>query len=64
MARRKTFTQTDLVRALKAAQSTGARVHRFEVDPTGKIVVFFEVPIAPGEAATPLMEWRARRGAR
>jgi hypothetical protein len=65
MARRKpVFTQTDVSRALKAAQATGAKVQRFEVDPAGKIVVYLESPVACGDAATPLAEWRARRGAR
>lgn len=34
------FKQSDLVRAIKAAEAAGMRVGRFEIDPNGRIVVF------------------------
>jgi hypothetical protein len=33
------FRQTDITKAIKAAQNAGLDVHRFEIDRAGKIVV-------------------------
>jgi hypothetical protein len=33
------FRQTDVTKAIKAAQNAGLNVRRFEIDRTGKIVV-------------------------
>jgi hypothetical protein len=38
------FRQTDVTKALKAAESAGLPVRRFEIDRGGKIVVFIGAP--------------------
>jgi len=48
MNRRKPFTQADVSRAIKGAQSAGLKVQRFEIEPTGKIIVISDERPAPG----------------
>jgi hypothetical protein len=55
-----TFRITDLSRALKAAAKAGERVTAAEIGPDGKIKLIFGGG-ADG-AASPLDDWRARRG--
>lgn len=57
MARRTTFTQGDLTRAVKGAAAAGLPIARVEIAPDGKIVLV----AADGSSAapeTPLEAWR------
>ena len=47
------FKQSDIVRAVKAAEAAGMRVGRFEIDPSGRIVVIRD----SGQEATGPNEW-------
>lgn len=63
-ARRASFRQADIARAMKGARAAGQAVDKIEIDGSGKIVVIMarEGPKQPQE--TPLDEWRARRAAK
>lgn len=61
--KRATFTQTDLTRAMKAAQKAGGDVARVEIAPDGKIILVLQRETISGQASA-LDEWRARRDAR
>ena len=50
------FTQSDIIKALKAAQKAGFYATRFEIDQAGKIIVFAGKP-ADLEIAQPANEW-------
>jgi hypothetical protein len=64
MSRRKPFTQADISRALKGAQSAGLKIQRFEIEPaTGKIVIV-SGETAPSEPPNPFDAWKARDNAR
>jgi hypothetical protein len=59
------FRQVDLARALKAAAAAGLKVARFEIDPTGKLVVFSGDAPAPtpiDDLDAQLREFEARHG--
>ncbi len=43
------FKQTNVVKALKAATAAGLKVHRYEIDRAGKIVVITGMPDEPTE---------------
>lgn len=55
---RATFRQSDATRAAKAAMAAGLDVTRFEIEPSGKIVIVTTKPgtanMAPAEAP---LEW-------
>lgn len=40
MTARAKFTQSDVTRAIKGAKAAGEKVQRFEIDATGKIVIY------------------------
>jgi hypothetical protein len=64
MNRRKPFTQADVSRALKGAQSAGMKVTRFEIDPaTGKIIVLSD-EVAAAEPTNEFDAWKGKRHAR
>jgi hypothetical protein len=55
------FRQADLTRALKGVARAGIKPARAEIDSAGKIVIVLESG-AGDKDASPLDEWRARRG--
>jgi len=57
------FKQTDVTRALKAAQAAGLKPSRVEIDSAGRIVVGFD-GAAPAEPSNPFDHWKAKRHAR
>jgi hypothetical protein len=64
MSRRKPVTQAEMSRVLKAAQSSGQKVERFEVDSvTGKMTVVFESGSQTG-TLSPFDAWKAKSDAR
>lgn len=64
MTRRKPFTQADVSRALKGAQSAGLKVQRIEIDPaTGRIVVVSGNEL-PSKAQELFDTWKAEDDAR
>lgn len=62
MARRQTFTQAEVTRAIKAATAAGMAVARCEITPDGAIVISTES--AKQMQADPLEAWRAKKDAR
>lgn len=62
-AKRATFRQADLTRAVKAARAAGLDVARIEINPDGKIVLeqSRETISGPSNAFD---EWKAKRDAR
>jgi len=65
MARRKAaFTQTDLERALKAAQRAGLEIARTEFDPaTGGFTLVYRNDNETSEPVSAFDEWKAKRNA-
>ncbi len=64
MARRQTFKQADVSRALKGAVNAGLSVARAEIDAAGRIVLVFTSPERVEAPASALEDWKARRGSR
>ncbi len=64
MARRQTFKQADVSRALKGAVNAGLSVARVEIDAAGRIVLVFSGPDRAEASVSPLQHWRARHGTR
>jgi hypothetical protein len=64
MARRQTFKQADVSRALRGAVNAGLSVARAEIDAAGRIVLVFSGPEGTESPASHLQIWKARRGAR
>lgn len=57
------FRQSDVTRAIRAAEVAGLRVGRVEITPEGGINVVV-APEAAQVELTPLQKWRAERDAR
>ncbi|MGY4398384.1 hypothetical protein ACVWZA_003590 [Sphingomonas sp. UYAg733] len=62
-AKRATFRQADLTRAVKAARAAGLDVARIEINPDGTIVLEQSRETISGQAS-PLDQWKAKRDAR
>ena len=63
MKRRVPFKQSDVSRALRAADKAGLKIARVDVEPSGK----FSIVVADGAAigeATPFDLWKAKHDAR
>lgn len=55
------FKATDVVRAMKAAHSTGIRIVRTEIQPDGRIV-FYHLEGASTDIEETYEQWKARTG--
>ena len=63
VSRAASFKQADVQRAIKAARAAGLEVGGFTVDPrSGAITVLTAKQAEEQVAASPLEEWRRRRG--
>ncbi|MEO9132431.1 MAG: hypothetical protein ABI240_14640 [Sphingomonas sp.] len=62
-AKRATFRQADLTRAVKAARAAGLDVARIEINPDGTIVLEQSRETISGQLS-PLDQWKAKRDAR
>ena len=58
-ARRSSFRQWDLQRALRAVKRSGLEVLRVEVEATGKLVIVTTGDTPTAETSTPLDRWLA-----
>jgi len=52
-----TFRQTDVTRAIRAAQAAGVSVGRVEIDKSGKIVIVAGSPANSNEPGDESSEW-------
>jgi hypothetical protein len=57
------FTQGDIVRAIRAAETAGMRVGRIDINPDGGITVVAASEVAPPPVSD-IEAWKARRDAR
>ncbi|URW76421.1 hypothetical protein M9980_04155 [Sphingomonas donggukensis] len=62
-AKRATFRQADLTRAVKAVRAAGLDVARVEIDTDGKIVLV-QSKETISDQMSPLDQWKAKRDAR
>ncbi len=56
--------QSDISRALKAANSAGLKVSRVEISPDGKLSIFIAGGSACGPSTTPFDAWKERKNGR
>lgn len=63
-ARRQSFKQADVSRALKGALAAGLKPSRAEITAEGKIVMSFGADTPAPEPSSPLDAWKAKRNAR